>query len=1077
MRRLLALAVAALAALGAPAAAQAVEGSPIAIARVTGVFTPDFLKHTVAVWDGSGRSLDLFKADFTADDALAMGDVLGADGIDEVLVAGDETGSIDIFDPTGISVGSFGSTFTVDDGFAVGDVNGFVGDEVVVAGDVTGVVDVYSGTGQLLSSFQGNFTPGDALALGDVNGDGVDEILIAGDGSGVLDIFNLNGQAALPSFNVVFTPDDGLAAGDVDGNGVDEVIVGGDSSHVVDIFDAVTQQKIASWNGDFTVNDFIAAGDVLPEFTGEEIIVLGDVTGTVDVFSGGGQKRKSFGVYLIPGDSARGFAVGPNSYPDQDRDGLLDGWEANGVVIDGLFIDLPAMGADPLHKDLFLELDWDGANDAPTQSAIQQLKAAFAAGPVWAGGVDNPDGQPGITLHVDTGSLTDSTGIEAPAAGAGSCGNALDDDADGLVDAADPNCLVGDDFGGGTSVNDLGVCGVDDSNFYVVKALNFDERRRWIFRYAISGSGSGCNTGGQGELGGNDFIDFNHDAGTLMHELGHNLGLGHGGHSDFNCKPNYVSVMNYDHQFGIPQTDGTTVLSYSPAPTASGVQNVPLASIDEDSLSESIVFDPADSLNMIVYVNAAGMKVQRPANLWIDWDGDGTQDGGTVQVNVDTSGLNGRPAACTNSDNDDTLHGSEDWSRIVLNLRQFGDSADGALNVFPEDLPTLDELLDLQQELNTTDLIASIADTPDPAVAGETLTYTVTTMNDGPNPANDARAVLELPAGVSYQSASPGCGPSPMGVICDLGVLPAYASATRSVTVLVDADLVYLNGGPKTITATATADNEGWPDLDAGNDSASEDTLVLAEADLEVVSLAPVDPPADVLIGQPVPLTLRSVVTSHGPSSPMDTVVETTAAAPAGGEVTPATAANQEQALAKSELRTSDEPFTLVCHAPGPHTFSFASSIEPAHAADTDPNSANNTSSVDVTVDCVVPVKIEIAPPPINSASQGVVALDVLTTEAGEFDLPLAFDATTILPLTVRFGRESVVWLQTGGSAEAHEQGHAHRASDGDTDLLMHFPVPGSALQPGDSKACVKGQFTSGPNTFKFFGCDAVEVR
>src|SRR5207249_8343742 len=38
-------------------------------------------------------------------------------------------------------------------------------------------------------------------------------------------------------------------------------------------------------------------------------------------------------------------------------------------------------------------------------------------------------------------------------------------------------------------------------------------------------------------------------AGTLMHELGHNLGLRHGGVDNINCKPNYQSVMNYTLQF------------------------------------------------------------------------------------------------------------------------------------------------------------------------------------------------------------------------------------------------------------------------------------------------------------------------------------------------------------------------------------------------------------------------------------------------------------------------------------------------------------------------------------------------
>mgnify|MGYP001769098295 CR=1 FL=1 len=36
--------------------------------------------------------------------------------------------------------------------------------------------------------------------------------------------------------------------------------------------------------------------------------------------------------------------------------------------------------------------------------------------------------------------------------------------------------------------------------------------------------------------------------GTLMHELGHTLGLRHGGNVETNDKPNYLSVMNYSFQ-------------------------------------------------------------------------------------------------------------------------------------------------------------------------------------------------------------------------------------------------------------------------------------------------------------------------------------------------------------------------------------------------------------------------------------------------------------------------------------------------------------------------------------------------
>ena len=68
---------------------------------------------------------------------------------------------------------------------------------------------------------------------------------------------------------------------------------------------------------------------------------------------------------------------------------------------------------------------------------------------------------------------------------------------------------------------------------------------------------------GSGELNGGNFLvslglwDNTNFVGTddgiaftSMHELGHTLGLGHGGDSGVNCKPNYLSLMNYAFQLG-----------------------------------------------------------------------------------------------------------------------------------------------------------------------------------------------------------------------------------------------------------------------------------------------------------------------------------------------------------------------------------------------------------------------------------------------------------------------------------------------------------------------------------------------
>ena len=50
------------------------------------------------------------------------------------------------------------------------------------------------------------------------------------------------------------------------------------------------------------------------------------------------------------------------------------------------------------------------------------------------------------------------------------------------------------------------------------------------------------------------------EAAVLMHELGHNLGLRHGGDTDVNCKPNYLSAMNYALTFPSSTPRGRSTL-------------------------------------------------------------------------------------------------------------------------------------------------------------------------------------------------------------------------------------------------------------------------------------------------------------------------------------------------------------------------------------------------------------------------------------------------------------------------------------------------------------------------------------
>jgi hypothetical protein len=102
---------------------------------------------------------------------------------------------------------------------------------------------------------------------------------------------------------------------------------------------------------------------------------------------------------------------------DTDGDGLMDHWETRGIDVDhdgNADLKLHRMGADPLHKDIFLEIDWladrtKGSykpwSNQPAPYATHRMAQMFADAPA-----TNPDGTTGITMHVDAGPGLDATG-------------------------------------------------------------------------------------------------------------------------------------------------------------------------------------------------------------------------------------------------------------------------------------------------------------------------------------------------------------------------------------------------------------------------------------------------------------------------------------------------------------------------------------------------------------------------------------------------------------------------------------------------------------------------------------------
>jgi hypothetical protein len=323
---------------------------------------------------------------------------------------------------------------------------------------------------------------------------------------------------------------------------------------------------------------------------------------------------------------------------DTDGDGLNDGDEVLGSVAG---LDLPALGVSPLRRDILMEYDWfDDANECsahshrPTAGTITMVTAAFAAAPV-----ANPDGTTGITLINDFGQ-----------GGAFGGGNSIGDP-DGVIDG-----------------------GVNNAEFSGHKNGNFAANRRGYFHYVLLPHRYGTNSGssGQAELPGNDMIVSLYCAGsdrnvanTIMHELGHNLLLRHGGFENRNYKPNYNSVMNYLYQFPGIDTDctppGNGLLSYSTG------SRIPL---DESNLDERV-----------------GVCGSPPGPGW-DWnlDGDSNDFGLVRDINVDGSGT-GDFLFYVLSDHDDwaglAFTGLTDADGAMLVMREIISCPDVPLHLLP----------------------------------------------------------------------------------------------------------------------------------------------------------------------------------------------------------------------------------------------------------------------------------------------------------------------------------------------------------------------------------------------------------
>jgi hypothetical protein len=257
-------------------------------------------------------------------------------------------------------------------------------------------------------------------------------------------------------------------------------------------------------------------------------------------------------------------------------------------------------------------------------------------------------------------------------------------------------------------------------------------------------------------------------------------------------------------------------------------------------------------------------------------------------------------------------------------------------------------------------------------------------------------------------------------------------------------------------------------------------------ADLAVTGVSVTAAPDLALVGRTSTVSIDTGITNRGPAGPVDaTVTHTATPADAGVTVTPTTAETEHTAVLDEDQVVSRD-HQVTCVAPGLHDVTFTSVVAPSHPADADPEPANDQGTTTVTVDCVVPVTLNVLPEHRAQDAQALgvpIPVAILTTRAGEYGNPVAFDATRIDPRSTTFGTPEVV-LSGGGARALLGRGIAVDAPepttairrDGDLDLLILF-IPPSATGLLDGrrtnfrKGCAFGEFTTGGTTFRFYGC------
>ena len=184
----------------------------------------------------------------------------------------------------------------------------------------------------------------------------------------------------------------------------------------------------------------------------------------------------------------------------------------------------------------------------------------------------------------------------------------------------------------------------------------------------------------------------------------------------------------------------------------------------------------------------------------------------------------------------------------------------------PDSNPDNNFAVEDTEVLAIANLLVDKTSSPNPVVAGETVTYTILVTNTGPAQATDVRIIDTLPQGLEFRSATASnAGVCNSGVLCLLGTMDVGEVAEVTIVAEVDGAL---SGGTALENVVAVFSEQ----LDPPEPITDDDTLIITEeVDLAVEKQDFPDPAA---IGGGI--RYRILVENFGPSTAFDVVITDT---------------------------------------------------------------------------------------------------------------------------------------------------------------------------------------------------------